>query len=268
MTVTIPLVTMLPIGGCAQALREPPPLIQPGAEAGEQRPDRVAALLQSADELYAARDPVGARRAVAVYLEAARADTTRVEGLVGAMRAEAWLIDHETDPGQRRDDAVAAVDAAQWCGRAAPDSAVCSYWLGAALGLQARERHATALDALPRIEEAFKRAAANDPKLEQGGPDRALALLYLRAPGWPTGPGDPDLGLEHASKAVALDPEYPPNQLALAEALKATGDADRGHEVYQRALDLARAKQTDGDPDAIDWIHEAETALAGDSPRH
>ena len=39
----------------------------------------------------------------------------------------------------------------------------------------------------------FHSAAEGDPTIEDGGPDRALALTYLRAPGWPTGPGAPDL---------------------------------------------------------------------------
>jgi len=254
-------------GGCARALHEPPPLVDPSQDAGQRDPERVAPLLAQAEALYASRDPEKVRKAVAIYMDAARADTTRVEGLVGAIRAESWLIDHEDDAEARRRDAISSVQAAQWCGRIAPKSAACVYWLGAALGLQARERHATVLDALPRIEEAFKKAAASEPSLEQGGPDRALALLYLRAPAWPSGVGDPDLGLEHARKAVALAPDYPPNQLALAEALTATGDATGGREAYERALELARAKATGGDPDAPDWIQEAETALTGSPPK-
>jgi tetratricopeptide (TPR) repeat protein len=131
--------------------------------------------------------------------------------------------------------------------------------------VQARERRSTGLDALPQIEQAFKRAAVEAPSLEEGGPDRALALLYLRAPGWPTGPGDPDLGLMHARKAVQLSPAYPPNQLALAEALKATGDAEESASTYQRALDLARSRAAARDPDASEWIEEAEKALKGET---
>src|SRR5206468_9879056 len=100
--------------------------------------------------------------------------------------------------------ATRAVQAAQWCERVSAEKPECQYWLGAALGVQAREKPSTGLSALPMIVEAFKRAAVADPALEDGGPERALALLYARAPGWPTGPGDPDLGLEHARKAVEV----------------------------------------------------------------
>jgi tetratricopeptide (TPR) repeat protein len=261
------LAMLLSCAACARSLGQPPPLIDP-AGADAPHPELVNSFLQQADVLYDARTPQQARQAADLYLQAARADARRVEGLVGNIRAMAWLIDHEDDAEARRRDAVSAVQSAQWCARAAPGSAVCAYWLGAALGLQARERHATALDALPRIEEAFKQAAAAEPTLEQGGPDRALALLYLRAPGWPTGPGDADLGLEHARKAVALNPEYPPNQLALGEALFSTGDTDAGRTAYTRAIDLAHAMSAKAGTDAEEWIHEAQAALAAASSGH
>jgi len=247
--------------GCFKALHEPPPLVDPSSGQAAPHPEQVRPLLVQADVLYAARGPAGIRKAAALYLEAARADTTRVEGLVGAVRSYAWLIDHEPDADARRQDAVAAVQAAQWCGRIAPDSAACAYWLGAALGLQARERHATALDALPRIEQAFQKAAASEPTLEHGGPHRALALLYLRAPAWPSGVGDPDRGLEHARKAVTLSADYPPNQLALAEALAATGDDSEAGQTWRKALELAVSLKAAGEPDAGDWIQEAQRAL-------
>ena len=250
--------------GCARALREPPPLTDPAGGGGATaRPERVPPLLLRANLLYAARNLTEVREAGKVWLEAARADTTRVEGLEGAARAYVWLTEHETDAPARQSAATLAVNAAQWCERIKPGSASCVYWLGAALGVQAREKQSTALDALPRIEDAFKRAATADPMIEYAGPDRALALLYLRAPGWPTGPGDPDLGLQHARKAVELAPDYPPNDLALGEALAATGDMQGARGAYERALEKARRLADDGEPDAGEWIRQAGDALAG-----
>lgn len=247
--------------GCASALREPPALPQLGGGGSPAPPGSVESLLSQAGLLYATRALEGVREASAVYLQAARADASRIEGLVGATRAQVWLVDHEPEAAAREAAATLAVQSAQWCLRIAPEGAGCHYWLGAALGVQARERQSTALDALPRIEQAFLRAAGEDPGLDEAGPDRALALLYVRAPGWPTGPGDPDRGLEHARKAMMLKPDYPPNLLALAEALSATGDNGGARESYSRALELARGRSAAGDADAAEWIREAETAL-------
>jgi tetratricopeptide (TPR) repeat protein len=253
--------------GCAHALKEPPPLSQLGMP--QTRPtgtSDVETLLRQGEILYARRSLTAVQDASGVYLQAAQADPTRIDGLVGAVRSQIWIIDHEPDRARRSAAAVLAVQAAQWCLRIAPTSPVCEYWLGAALGVQARERSSTGLDALPRIEEFFRKAAAGDPQLEEGGPARALALLYARAPGWPTGPGDPERALAEARKAVALKPEYPPNQLALGETLDLNGDSQGAREAYSKALDLARSRESIGDPDAAEWIREAEKALHHESP--
>ena len=251
--------------GCATALKEPRPLgdlagLGPG-NAPPADPVEIATLVSGAEALFAERDVDKAKTAVLMFLRAASADKAPIEALLGAVRAQVWLTDHETDPRARVQAAMAAVEAAQWCGRLAPLDPECDYWLGAALGVQARERPSTGLSALPKIEELFRRSAQALPTLDEAGPERALALLYVRAPGWPTGPGDPDLGLRHARTAVELRPDYPPNHLALAEALSATGDAGAGRLEYRRALDLARAMAARGDRDASEWAADAEKGL-------
>jgi hypothetical protein len=254
-------------GACAPALKKAPPLADLAGGGAPRDARAVDGLLQQAADLYARRDPESVRRAAEAALQAAAADPTRADAVIAAVRAEVWLADHEEEPEARADAATRAVQAAQWCGGEREGPPACSFWLGAALGVQARERPATGLSALPRIEAAFLRAAASDPALEDAGPERALALLYLRAPGWPAGPGDPDRGLEHARRAVGLRPDYPPNLLALAEALAATGDAEGGRATLGRALAAARDAEEHGDPEAAEWSHEAEEALAGKSER-
>ncbi|HET9480989.1 MAG TPA: hypothetical protein VFP98_04465 [Candidatus Polarisedimenticolia bacterium] len=245
---------------CASSLPEPVSLETLAGTGPTVPADQVDALLARADFLYSARDAQSVRGAGEAWLQAARSDPARVEGFMGAAKAYVWLTDHESGPGARRDAAAKAVQAAQWCGRTRPQHPPCDYWLGAALGVQARERRSTGLDALPRIEEAFLRAAAAAPNLEQAGPDRALALLYLRAPGWPSGPGDPERGLEHARKAAGRFPEHPPNLLALAEALVAVEDEEGARETYRRALELAARRHAD--PEAAAWETEAREALS------
>jgi hypothetical protein len=250
---------------CVSALKEPPPLADlagdetPGPPAD---PSEVADLLARATTLFARREVGAVREASRFFLRAAAAEGAPREALVGAARAEIWLTDHDADAAQRQRAATLAVRAAQWCRRGGDrPEPECDYWLGAALGVQARELPTTALSALPKIVELFTSASQGFPILDEAGPDRALALLYVRAPGWPTGPGDPDLGLRHARSAVELRPDYPPNRLALAEALVATGNSAAARSELTRALDLARAMEGQGDRDAPEWVAEAEKGL-------
>lgn len=257
------------VPGCASALKQAPPLAD--LAGGGPPPDASAlpGLLRQADDQFAVRTLESMRRAAALYLRVASAETgapapgARPDGLLGAVEAQVWLSDHETEAAARESAATLAVQVAQWCPQIAPDLPDCDFWLGAALGVQARERPATGLSALSKIEAAFKRAAEASPEMEEAGPDRALAYLYLRAPRWPRGPGDPDLGLVHAKKAVALRPDYPPNRLALAEALAAAGDTTGSLEAGREALRLAEARAAAGDPDANEWVSQARKSIDG-----
>jgi hypothetical protein len=103
----------------------------------------------------------------------------------------------------------------------------------------------------------LRRTALADPTLDQAGPHRLLALVLLRAPGWPRGPGDPEEGLVVARRAVALAPGYAPNLLALAEALAINEQPGPAREAAKRALPLAEAAVADGVADAAEWLREA-----------
>ena len=50
-----------------------------------------------------------------------------------------------------------------------------------------------------------------------GGPDRVLAMVLMRAPGSPLGPGDWDAAEKHMTRALEIDPNWPENQLYMAE---------------------------------------------------
>src|SRR2546430_12208057 len=91
------------------------------------------------------------------------------------------------------------------------------------------------------------------------GPARVQALVLIRAPGWPLGPGDAEAGLAAARRAVALPPLYPPNLLALAEAVAETGDSRRGLEKYLRARDAALALPAA--PHRGEWLRVAGQGL-------
>jgi hypothetical protein len=173
-----------------------------------------------------------------------------------------WLAERAPESAERESAALEAVQAGQLCTEAAPEDPLCAYWLAVGLGIQARERRSTAHDALPRIVALLERAAVESPVLDHAGPDRVLALVRLRAPGWPVGPGDPDLALENARRAVELDPGYPPNQMCLAEALAETDQDDESRGALERARRMAGERRDAGDPQAGEWLEEIDRVAA------
>lgn len=240
---------LLLAAGCAHALQKPPPI-----EAVAAAPEADAArLLALADAAWNAR-PRDAARAEELDLQAARAG--RLEGFAGAIRAKAFLLGREKDAARKLALAQSAVEVGQLCEERHPGAAPCDYWLAVGLGLLAREKHAAAKDALSHMVELLRRAARSDERIDSGGPHRLLAIVLMRAPGWPVGPGDPEAALPEAQAAARIAPDYPPNQLALGEALRKNGHD--GKAAYERALSLAQGSD---DPDAPGWIEDARTAL-------
>jgi predicted Zn-dependent protease len=247
--------------GCAAALKEPPPIsTMPRPDTGSVPAN---ALLQEAAEEYEKRpDRAAVARAEGLCLAAAAADEASAAGLVCAVRAKSWLAEREKDVQVRTGLAVSAVQAGQWCLRREPASSACKFWLAVALGLQARDKPSTVEDGLKRMAQLLREAATDSPTYDEAGPDRALAILLLRAPGWPLGPGDVEEGLEVARKAVAIRPDFPPNQLALAEALLKNGDRPKGHAAAEKGIELARSGPWASSPDAPSWIADGKGLLA------
>ena len=243
---------------CAPALRKPAPVVP--AAVSEDR--SAAALLADAEAAFARRpEPAAVRTAVELYRAAAQVDPAGVEGLNGALRAAVWLAQRERSAEERARRATEAVELGQLCAARAPDDARCDYGLALGLGVQARERPSTVAEGLKLMVERLRRAAARDPAIDHGGPERVLALVLLRAPGWPLGPGDPESALAEARKASARAPDFPPNPLALAEALAANGDSAAARAEAQRGLTLAEVRAAAGDPDAPEWVDEARRLL-------
>jgi hypothetical protein len=148
---------------------------------------------------------------------------------------------------------------AETCMAQEPLNVACLYGRAVALGLEARAHPTRAGELLNTMLERLASAEAADAGYDHAGPARVRALVLIRAPGWPLGPGDPEAGLAAARRAAALRPEYPPNQLALAEALAKTGDANGARKSYEQARDLAQSLPSASDRDG--WLREADQAL-------
>ncbi len=245
--------------GCVSALREPPVFPE---DAGRIGTAEAETGYREALNLFTTRNVEQVCRAGEILRKVVGSLDDPTQALLALVEVRVWLVEHETDPDIREDLATMAVHAGQWCLESSPGEPACRYRLAIAVGVQARERPGTGADAMPVMIELLEAARAAEPGLDHGGPDRVLALLYLRAPGWPAGPGDPDLGCEHAATATGIDPEFPPNHLVLGEALAAVDRTDEAQEAYQTALELAGAQQEFGGRDALEWREQAEIALS------
>jgi tetratricopeptide (TPR) repeat protein len=188
------------------------------------------------------------------------ADSGTLDQYANAIKANSDRSDHESDGKVRADLAAQSSSMADDCLALNAQAAPCQYGKALATGMEARAHPSQALGLLKSMLQNLDAAAAEDPNYDKAGPSRVRALVLIRAPGWPLGPGDTDAGLEAARKAMSLQPDYPPNALALAEALSKTGDAKGAHESYQHALDLAQAAPAG--PERDGWVHDAAQGLA------
>ncbi|HEY2780642.1 MAG TPA: hypothetical protein VGI90_07700 [Steroidobacteraceae bacterium] len=183
-----------------------------------------------------------------------------VEQLAAAVAEDARRSDAEPDAKIREQLAANAGRDAQACLDRAPQAAACLYYHAIALGLEARAHPLRAGETLKSMIEALGRAEATDAQIDEAGPARVKALVLIKAPAWPLGPGDAEAGLASAREAVSLKPQYPPNSLALAEALAKTGDAGDAREAYGRARELSQALPASKDRD--DWLRKAQQGLS------
>jgi tetratricopeptide (TPR) repeat protein len=109
-----------------------------------------------------------------------------------------------------------------------------AYYYGTLLGLLIEEEGITAAGEVPRFEEAIQRALKK-PETGIGGPLRALGMLYLRAPAWPTGVGDLDKSLEFLARAAREFPSHPENHLFYAYALEEDDRIDQARDQLKQA---------------------------------
>ncbi len=182
-----------------------------------------------------------------------------VEALAAAIDSDARRSDQASDSRIRVELATEAGRYAETCMAREPLNVACLYGSAIALGLEARAHPTRAGELLRTMLERLAGAEAADAGYDHAGPTRVRAVVLIRAPGWPLGPGDADAGLAAARRAAALRPEYPPNQLALAEALAKTGDPNGARKSYEQARDLAQALPAASDRDG--WLREADQAL-------
>jgi hypothetical protein len=138
--------------------------------------------------------------------------------LLAAVQSDADRIDQSKDAAERMQLLAAATASAQQCLAQFPDSGACQYAQAQVQGLTARAKPLEAPALLKDMLASLTKAEARDPALDHAGPARLTAIVLLRAPPWPLGPGDVDAALTAAQRAVQRDPAYPPNLITLGQA--------------------------------------------------
>jgi hypothetical protein len=115
------------------------------------------------------------------------------------------------------------------------NSAPGHYYLAMNFGklAQAEAPSMAALKLIRQIEREFKAAAESDSALDYAGPARGLGLLYRDAPGWPVSIGSRRKARDWLEKAAKLAPDYPENQLNLAESFLQWNDDDTAKNSLQ-----------------------------------
>jgi hypothetical protein len=190
---------------------------------------------------------------------APRATPSSVAALAAAVEQDARRSEHEPDAQVRGELAADAGRNADSCLALEPQGVACLYGRAIALALNARAHPVHAGELLTDMLATLTRAEAVDPDYDEAGPARVRALVLLRAPGWPLGPGDPEGGLAAARRAVELRPRYPPNLLALAEALAKSGDLSAARDTYARAREAVLTQSATEDRE--EWLREADQGL-------
>jgi tetratricopeptide (TPR) repeat protein len=130
------------------------------------------------------------------------------------------LAGFSTNETQRADISRLGIAASRELLAREPKSAPAHYYLAMDYG-QLAEAEAPSLAAyklVKEIEREFKIAVDLDEQFDFAGPARNLGLLYRDAPGWPLSIGSKNKAREFLKRAAALAPEYPENQLNLAES--------------------------------------------------
>ncbi|NOZ86265.1 MAG: hypothetical protein GXP49_08350 [Deltaproteobacteria bacterium] len=133
------------------------------------------------------------------------------------LKALSWLALYGRN-NEKHDAARRAYKIAELFMRKNPKKVQGYYYTAINLGLLVQSDPSEGISRLPDIIFALKKAVELDETFFHAAPRRALGAVFLKAPSYPSGPGDLDAALENLEKAVALAPRWPENWLYLAEA--------------------------------------------------
>lgn len=189
------------------------------------------------------------------------------------------LAEFSTNSSERAQIAERGISASRRALAINSNSAPAHYYLGLNLGQLARTKSVGALKLVTQMEHEFTVATELDARLDFGGPDRTLGLLYRDAPTF-VSVGNRSKAKQHLRRAVELVADYPENRLVLIESYLKWGDrndAKRELTELEAIWPKARAKLagpewaaswTDWQARLEEFKKKIEETSKLESPRH
>jgi len=184
-------------------------------------------------------------------------------------RASFNYAELSTNATVRAEVARAGIAASQQLLAREPKSAQGHYYLALNSGelADALAPSMTSYKLVHEIERELKTTAELDEKLDFAGPARCLGLLYRDAPGWPVSIGSKRKAHEWLDRAAALAPDYPENQLNLAETHLQWHQRDEARKFLEKLAAVWPVAQTNyageiPEKDWHDWTTRREAVRA------
>ncbi|MHC4840281.1 MAG: hypothetical protein ACYTDT_04870 [Planctomycetota bacterium] len=176
-------------------------------------------LVSQAEE-YMARTPrtiKSVRLAQRRYRSAININNTEYTTLVAAAKVNAWLAEFLENDDQREEHAKTGLLLANTALKIDPKGAEAIFFHGVLSGFLADADVTYGLDAVKKIEADMKSLIEREEWLEHAGALRVYGTLLLRAPGPPTSIGSLRKAKRNLTRALEIDPDWPENQLYMAE---------------------------------------------------
>lgn len=150
------------------------------------------------------------------YEEAIAIRADDYETLWEAARSSMWLGCYGPED-KRKDHVKQGLEYANTAVKLKPKGEEGLFYQGALAGCLAGLDVMYSADATKIIESRMLELLENKSRYLYGGPDRVLAIVYMRAPGAPLSVGDYDKALTHMQRALKIESHWLENQLYMAE---------------------------------------------------
>lgn len=150
------------------------------------------------------------------YKESVAIRADEYEVLWEAARSCVWLGNYGPED-KRKDYVKQGLEYATTAVKFKPNGEEGLFYHGALAGKLADLDFMYGADAIKIIQNRMLQLIENKSTFIYGGPDRVLAILYMRAPGAPLSVGDYDKALKHMQRSLEIESHWLENQLYMAE---------------------------------------------------